>query len=127
MINHAHRFHGRRAIQRLYSTGRTVRTAGLSVRVAPNPRGTYRVAVIVSRKISKSAVVRNRIRRRIYEQVRLLFATHPAPYDLAVTVFDEKLAEAPAPVLAAEVQKLLAKAQFAPTSPAAHAIVERKS
>ena len=112
MINRAHRFHGRASIQRLYKNGQTVRAGGLSLRYAPNPRGTYRVAVVVSRKISKSAVVRNRIRRRVYENVRILSASFPFTHDMAITVFDEKLATVAAPVLAGEVRKLFVKAHL---------------
>ena len=61
--------------------------------LANERRHDYRVAVVVSRKVNKSAVVRNRLRRRIYEQVRLLSPPIAVPYDLVFTVFSEQLLE----------------------------------
>lgn len=52
----------------------------------------YRVAIVVSRKVSKSAVVRNRIRRRLYEIVRE--HGHIAnSVDLVFTVYKEDVAK----------------------------------
>lgn len=112
MISSTHRFHGRASIQRLYKNGKMVRSANLGLRYAPNPRGTYRAAVVVSRKVSKSAVVRNRIRRRLYEHVRTLFGTAPPDFDLIVTVFSEDLAALPAPAVRREIEGLLRKAKL---------------
>ncbi len=60
-----------------------------------NNRGNgYRLAVVVSKKVSKSAVVRNRIRRRIYETVREhIIPTEP--YDLVCNVYSDRLATCP--------------------------------
>jgi ribonuclease P protein component len=81
-----------------------------------NPNaGNYRLSVVVSKKVSKKAVVRNRIRRRIYEHVRILFGTSPnlpIPYDFLLTVFDERLATLPADELAGEINKLFKKANL---------------
>ena len=90
-----------------------VRSADLSLRYAPNPkRESYRLAAVVSKKVSKSAVVRNRIRRRVYEHVRILFGSQSIPYDLLITVFDERVATLPAAELAYELNKLLRKADL---------------
>jgi ribonuclease P protein component len=93
----------------------------------PNTRrDQYRLAVVVSRKISKSAVVRNRIRRRIYENVRILSKSFTAPYDLLIIVYDEGVADMSASALTADVVKMLTKAKVIPSAPSAHAIVEPK-
>jgi ribonuclease P protein component len=64
------------------------------LRYAPNPkRKNYRAAVVVSKKVHKSAVVRNRIRRRVFELVRLHSDLIPGVYDLVFTVFDETVAD----------------------------------
>jgi ribonuclease P protein component len=113
MIGRSNRFHGRASIQRLYKSGKLVRSASLSLRYAPNSRRTeYRLAVVVSRKVSKSAVVRNRIRRRLYEHVRILSASIPVSHDLIITVYDENMAEMPATGLNEEVVKLFNKADL---------------
>ncbi|HSX32092.1 MAG TPA: ribonuclease P protein component [Candidatus Saccharimonadales bacterium] len=90
MISGTHRFHGRNSLRYVYQRGKTVRGPELALRFAHNNRcKSYRLAVVVSRKVSKSAVVRNRIRRRIYEIVRTHADAITEPYDLIFTVYDE--------------------------------------
>lgn len=115
MIGRTHRFHGRKAIGRVYESGRTVREPAINLRAATRGGGSpYRVAVVVSRKVSKSAVTRNRIRRRIYAVVGELAGQPDSVIrpgaDLIFTVFDEKLARMPAGELGDTVAKLLQKA-----------------
>ncbi|MEJ0072807.1 MAG: ribonuclease P protein component [Candidatus Saccharibacteria bacterium] len=125
MISRSNRFHGRNSIQRLYKAGKSVRSETLMLRYAPNPRRkSYRLAIVVSRKISKSAVVRNRIRRRLYENVRILSSSFVDPYDLIIVVYDEKVAAMPAEQLAKEVAKLIQKSKLAAVKAAPHGIVE---
>lgn len=108
MISRKNRFHGRASIQRLYKNGKLVRSGSLSLRYAPNPRrADYRLAVVVSRKVSKSAVVRNRIRRRLYEHVRILSNSLSVPQDMLLVVYDEGIADLPADSVRLEVAKLL--------------------
>lgn len=129
MILRTHRFHGYNSLRHVYSRGMTVRGSFLALKYVVNQRRhTYRVAVVVSRKVHKSAVVRNRIRRRIYEVIRTHQADIGQPYDLVVTVFNEQLATMPAPELQAAVTELLYKAGIlsVPSRPQGHAIVEPK-
>lgn len=94
MISRKHRFHGYGSLRYLYKNGRTVRGSLCSLKYVNNPkRQTYRLAVVVSKKVNKSAVVRNRIRRRVYEAVRVYEDQITNPYDLAITVFNEQVAE----------------------------------
>ena len=67
---------------------------------------------MVSKKVSKSAVVRNRIRRRIYEIVRLSKkeSGQKWPVDIVVSVFDDRPAKMPHDELRAAVEGLLKKA-----------------
>lgn len=127
MISRNNRFHGRASIQRLYKNGKLVRCASLSLKYAPNPRRSqYRLAVVVSRKVSKSAVVRNRIRRRLYENVRILSVSLSEPFDLLIVVYDEGLAERSAADVSSEVEKLFKKAKLTTPGTSVHAIVEPK-
>jgi ribonuclease P protein component len=106
MIGRTHRFHGYHGLQPVYRRGSAVRSGALALKFLPRPAGRpYRVAVVVSRKVSKSAVVRNRIRRRIYEIVRQ--APPAGNYDLVFTVFHEQLAELPADKLQGQIKELL--------------------
>lgn len=107
MISRPHRFHGRGSLKPVYQRGQTVRSNWLALRYLKNERRRdYRVAVIVSRKVSKSAVVRNRIRRRIYEIIRLTEPQFKGVYDLIVTVHNEL----PAKVVASELEKVVSEA-----------------
>jgi len=127
MIGQAHRFHGRNALRFVYQRGQNIRGGSVSLRYSTNPRRqTYRVAVVVSRKVSKSAVVRNRIRRRVYEIVRRGARGLNRPLDLVFTVYGEDVAAQPHEALQATVRSLLAKAgMLAPEAPD-HAIVSAK-
>jgi ribonuclease P protein component len=58
--------------------------------VANKRRERPRVAVIVSKKVAKSAVKRNRMRRRVYEILRLHY-NFEKPYDVAVTIFSDEV------------------------------------
>ena len=84
------------------------------VRYQGNPRRSdYRCAVVVSKKVHKSAVTRNRIRRRIYEIVRTEF--HPtSPVDIVITVFDEVAATMSAEQLRAVISKQLKAVKLTP-------------
>jgi ribonuclease P protein component len=65
----------------------------------------------VSKKVSKSAVVRNRIRRRLYEAFRLEAPNMKGVNDLVVTVFSEQLATIPADEITKMVHAQLKQAK----------------
>jgi ribonuclease P protein component len=112
MIAVAHRFHGYGSLRGVYQRGQSLRGPLMSLKFNQrDPRRPYRVAVVVSRKVSKSAVVRNRIRRRIYEIVRQAGDSIPAGTDLVFTVFDDKVADLPPPKLRTAIEDLLQKTE----------------
>ncbi len=111
MINRTHRFHGHGSLRFVYQRGQSVRGESCSLKYTLNSRlSSYRVAVVVSRKVSKSAVVRNRVRRRIYEIVRRLEERITEPYDLVFVVYDDGLREMPSPRLEQNITTQLTKA-----------------
>lgn len=111
MLNRTHRFHGFNALNFAHKQGRVVRGPGLNLKYARNDRrSTYRVAVVVSKKVSKSAVTRNRIRRRVYEVFRLQAGTLSEPFDLLFIVFSPEIATMPADRLQQAVADQLRKA-----------------
>lgn len=64
------------------------RSPHISVKYTHNPRRkNSRFSVIIGKKVIKSAVRRNSLRRRIYEIVRLELPTLKDNYDVAVMVF----------------------------------------
>jgi ribonuclease P protein component len=110
MIKRTHRFHGNNSLRAVYRRAQTVRGPLLSLKAVANQRPAgYRAAVVVSRKVSKSVVVRNRIRRRIYEVIRAQ-AAQITPSDLVITVFGPELATLPHDQLEATITDLLTQA-----------------
>jgi ribonuclease P protein component len=109
MISKLSRFHGRNSLNAVYQKGKAVRGDYISLRYLATRRKDYRLAVVVSRKVSKSAVKRNRTRRRIYEIVRLYRKEKDQawPVDIVISVFDEKAATLPAERLREKVVKML--------------------
>ena len=71
MISRKHRFHGYGSLRYVYQNGKTVRGPLASLKYVHNPRrDSYRFAIVVSKKVNKSAIVRNRIRRRLFAIIR---------------------------------------------------------
>ena len=110
MLAKPHRFHGYNALNFAHKQGRVVRGNQITLKYARNDRRqTYRVAVVVSKKVSKSAVTRNRIRRRVYEAVRLQPPV-TGPYDLIFMVYSEDAASVEYQALEQTIGQLLRKA-----------------
>jgi ribonuclease P protein component len=114
MFGRSHRFHGYGSLRAVYQRGRNARGSMMSLRYGQrDTQRPYRVAVVVSRKVSKSAVVRNRIRRRVYEAARDLQSDIESGTDLVFTVYSEQLATMPAKDLQSLVAELLQKTHAA--------------
>lgn len=113
MISRTHRFHGHNSLNYVYSRGKQVKLPDLGLKTAVNTRRqTYRAAVVVSKKISKSAVVRNRIRRRLYEAVRLSESRINQPFDLVFLVYSDKLITATGQEIETMVETLFKQADI---------------
>ena len=72
MLSKRYRFHSRGGVRYTYQHGKSLRRSNMTLVHAKNTRGKERYAVVVSKKVAKSAVQRNRIRRRVYEAIRLV-------------------------------------------------------
>lgn len=95
MIRKENRFSGNNSLLYVYRRGRTLRSKYFAVKfIDHNRRDAYRAAVVVSKKVSKSAPTRNRIRRRLYELV-MKFEDKLDNQDMVITVFDERVADVP--------------------------------
>lgn len=105
MLSKKYRFHSRGGVKYVYQHGKTVRASKISLVFTPNSRGFTRVAVVVSKKVMKSAVGRNRIRRRIYEAVRLNFEDIPKKMDYIFVVYSKDIMGMPF----YELEKMLGK------------------
>lgn len=79
----------------VYQKGKTVRKPKMSLVSCVNTKGYTRVAVVVSKKVEKLAVNRNRIRRRVYEAIRLEFDDVPKKRDYIFVVYSKEIATLP--------------------------------
>lgn len=107
MLPKDQRFHTQGAVRRVMQHGKPARGRYVMVKSSDSKYPTIRVAVIVSKKIYKSAVKRNRIRRRIYNIVRHEISHHKSSKDIAITVFSPEVLVIEHATLQAELKTLL--------------------
>ncbi len=87
MLAKSKRFHGHNSLRFVYKNGSSARGEYTTTKIIHNPHRTMsRVAVVVSKKIDKRAVVRNLIRRRIYAVAQDVFAQINQPTDIVIIV-----------------------------------------
>ena len=103
MLSKRYRFHSRGGVRYVYQKGKTVRSPKMSLIFADNMRGFTRFGVVVSKKVEKSAVKRNRIRRRVYEALRVNFDLIPKRRDYLFVVFSKEVGRMPF----SELEKIL--------------------
>lgn len=103
MLNKKYRFHSRGGVRYVYQKGKTIRTPKMSLVYTPNTKGYTRLAVVVSKKVNKTAIGRNRIRRRIYEVLRKNFDLIPQKTDYVFVVYSRDILTMPF----SELEKLL--------------------
>ncbi|MBQ2659822.1 ribonuclease P protein component [Candidatus Saccharibacteria bacterium] len=107
MLNKKYRFHSRGGVRYTYQNGKTIRTPKISLVYNKNGRGFQRFAVVVSKKVLKSAVGRNRIRRRVYEAIRLELPNFQRAQDSIFVVYNKEIKDLPFDELRALVRTLL--------------------
>lgn len=110
MISQKFRFHGHGSLRYVFQNGQSDRTRHLAIKWTENKRRRHpRLAVVVSKKVFKSAVKRNRIRRRIYEIARPLMIDAPA-IDAVISVYSGEILAMTREELSIEVLPLLKSA-----------------
>lgn len=95
MLSQRYRFHSRGGVNYTYQKGKTIRTPLVSLVYNHNSRGRQRFAVVVSKKVLKSAVGRNTIRRRVYEAIRLELPGYREPMDNIFVVYNKSVLTMP--------------------------------
>lgn len=95
MLSKKYRFHSRGGVNYVYKHGKTIRSAGVSLVFCDNARKFTRFSVVVSKKVAKTAVSRNRIRRRVYEVLRENLEYIPKERDYIFVIYDKKIGEMP--------------------------------
>ena len=117
MIPFRNRFHGHNSLRFVYKNGRIVRSRYVTLKSSPNPnRSQPRMAVVVSKKVLKSAVRRNRIRRRIYDYIRNQTPRLNQNYDIVIIVSSSELLSMPSEELVAQLEQLFVQSELYKTS-----------
>ena len=115
MLQQRYRFHGYGGLRYLYRHASAERSRLLTVKYVANRRRRMpRIAVVVSKKVHKSAVGRNRIRRRVYEILRQHVPYFTGVYDVALIITSSEVLTAPHDELALVVRNLLVRAGICP-------------
>jgi ribonuclease P protein component len=111
MLSTRNRFHGYNSLRKVYGKSQSARGNMVSLKFSKRTSNRpYRVAVVVGRKVHKSAVKRNRIRRRIFEIIRTSNSV-PESMDLIFTVYSDKVLDASTAELKTMIEDLLLKTQ----------------
>ncbi|MFZ1360822.1 MAG: ribonuclease P protein component [Candidatus Saccharimonadales bacterium] len=108
MLSFKHRFHGHSSLRYVYKHGAAHRSRLVTLKYSRNPRRKHsRVAVVISKKVLKSAVGRNRVRRRVYEIIRHRLQHVVYPTDIVLLVFSSEVSTMPHQDLEAVIDQLL--------------------
>lgn len=111
MIASPFRFHGHNSLRYVYTNGKAVRSQPLTIKWVKNThRSKPRISVVVSKKVIKSAIGRNRIRRRLYEYIRTHLDKLNDVYDIVVITTSPDLKDMPYSELSDQMNTLLEKA-----------------
>ncbi len=96
MLSQKHRFHGHGSLRYVLKNGKTARNRFIAIRYVENKNREHtRVAIVVGKKVFKSSVKRNRIRRRVFEVIRTNWDKIPEGYDISIAVFSPELLTMP--------------------------------
>jgi ribonuclease P protein component len=96
MLTKRLRFHGHGSLRFLYKNADAYRSRAFTVKAIENPRRKdARISVDVSKKVHKSAVGRNRMRRRIYEVIRHELPQFLGSQDIAIIVTNAEVIAMP--------------------------------
>ena len=112
MLERKFRLGKQQSVARVYKKGRTARAGSLSIRYLANNQEDSRLTVVVSKKVAKSAVTRNRIRRRLSETLRHRWADITPGVDIIVTAYEVNLATVNQNQLNQLIDQLLTEAQL---------------
>ena len=84
----------------------------MSLVFAPNTHEMQRFGVVISKKVLKSAVGRNRVRRRVYEAIRLELPEFTTHQDNLFVIFSPTLATMPFRELRQTIHELLERSRI---------------
>ncbi len=111
MLPHDSRLTSKKDFARLFSRGRPLQGRGMGLKFGANGLPRTRVGFVVSTKVSKKAVVRNRLKRRLREAFRRHLG-HLVPGADIVIMARKEAADLPYEEVVRTVTDLLAKARL---------------
>ena len=115
MLQQKNRFHGHGSLRYVYKNGDIIRSRVISTKYTKNKfRSESRFSVVISKKVMKSAVGRNRIRRRIYEIIRIRLSEIAQAHDVVVLVFSSEAMTMPYEDLSELVYSQFIEAEILP-------------
>src|SRR5690606_15401680 len=113
MLSNKYRFHGPNSLRFAYRNGQTAHSRICKVKYTPNTRRSdSRFAVVVSKKVHKSAVGRNRIRRRFYEAIRHYIPRLKPGMDIVVVIVSGEALALPYDEISRTVEQLFREADL---------------
>ncbi|MEI7689552.1 MAG: ribonuclease P protein component [Candidatus Saccharibacteria bacterium] len=111
MISFINRFHGHGSLRYVYQNGQAIRSRSVTLKTIHNKtRKNSRIAVVVSKKVLKSAVGRNRIRRRVYEYIRSQLPEFTGVYDVVIIVTNNELLTVTYDEIISQISQVLGQA-----------------
>lgn len=113
MISGIFRYKGHGSLRYVFSKGQAVRSPLFTIKyIANNHRKNCRFSVVISKKVLKSAVGRNRVRRRIYEYLRLHQPQINNIYDIVIICTSSEMRSMPATELYDYLDQLFIKTEL---------------
>ena len=113
MISKINRFHGRNSLNNVYKYGKSINLSQINLRYLTGSKDQpIRIAVVVSKKVNKSAVARNKIRRRIYEVLRLKLTQIKPSSSLIFNIYSDEIRTIPQDKLNSILIEILSKANL---------------
>lgn len=113
MIPYKYRFHGHSSLDYVYKNGQTSRSRIINIKSIINKkRNESRIAVVVGRKVIKSAVKRNLIRRRVYEYIRPKISQFTSPNDVVIIITSIEILSMSYKDIANQLDQLLGQAKI---------------
>ncbi|MFA7088025.1 MAG: ribonuclease P protein component [Patescibacteria group bacterium] len=91
MLKKINRINRDKEFDRVFKMGKSNYSKFLGVKMVKNELGTNRLGILVSTKVSKKAVIRNKIKRQIREIFYQETSKMLVGYDFVIVVFSEIL------------------------------------
>ncbi len=113
MIKQQNRFKGQAGIIQANRYGQSVRSSDITIRYLDKHNQTpSKFAVVVSKKVARLAVTRNRIRRKVFNVLEGLMPRIPNGYLFVISVYDEGIKSAKQKDLEEKIKELLKKQEL---------------